>query len=77
MYNAFFMDSPVPSFVFHSSLLTAKHADLTVAHDGFLFIMEKILYFYTELVVNGLNTAGYKMCNSYFTFQKIIDILGE
>ena len=29
------MDLPVSSFVFHSSLLTAKSVDLVVAHDGF------------------------------------------
>ena len=33
--NAFFMDLPVSSFVSHSSLLTAKSVDLTVACDGF------------------------------------------
>ena len=38
MYNAFFMDLPVSSFVSYSSLLsllTAKSVDLVVAHDGF------------------------------------------
>jgi len=30
MYNAFFMDLPVSSFVFQSSLLTAKDVDLMV-----------------------------------------------
>ena len=36
MYNAFFMDLPVSSFVSHSSLLTGKSVDLVVAaHDGF------------------------------------------
>jgi len=29
-YNAFFMDLPVTSFVFHSSLLTMKSVDLVV-----------------------------------------------
>jgi len=38
MYNTFSIDLPVPSFVFHSSLLTAKSVNLVVAHDGFLFI---------------------------------------
>jgi len=39
MYNKFFMDLPVSSFVFHSSLLTAKSIDLMVPpHDGFLEI---------------------------------------
>ena len=31
MYNAFFMDLPVSSFVSHSSLLTAKDVDLALA----------------------------------------------
>ena len=35
MYNAFFMDLPMFSFVSHSSLLTAKSVDLTIARDGF------------------------------------------
>ena len=35
MYNAFFMDLPVSSFVSHSSLLTVKGINLVVAHDGF------------------------------------------
>jgi len=40
MYNSFFMDLPVPSFVFHSSLLTAKGVNSVVARDGFLFVTE-------------------------------------
>jgi len=43
-YNAFFMNLPVSSFVFHSSLLTAKSVDSVVALDGFLFVMENFLY---------------------------------
>ena len=35
IYNAFFMDLPVSSFVSHLSLLTAKVVDLVVASDGF------------------------------------------
>ena len=35
MYNAFFMDLPVSFFVSHSSLLTAKSANLAIARDGF------------------------------------------
>ena len=35
MYDVFFMDLPVSSFVFHSSLLTVISVDLTVAHNGF------------------------------------------
>ena len=35
MYNAFFMDLPVSSFVSHSSLQTAKSVDLAIAHDFF------------------------------------------
>ena len=39
MYNAFFVDLPVSSFVFHSFLLTVKSLNLVVAHDGLLCIM--------------------------------------
>ena len=35
MYNAFFMELSVSSFVSHSSLLTAKGVNLAVAQDGF------------------------------------------
>ena len=35
VYNAFFMDLPVSSFVSHSSLLTAKGVDLTVVREDF------------------------------------------
>ena len=35
MYNVFFMDLPVSSFVSHSSLLTVKSVDLVIACDGF------------------------------------------
>ena len=35
MYNAFFMDLPVSSFVSHSSLLIGKGVDLARARDGF------------------------------------------
>jgi len=62
------MDLPMPSFVFHSSLLTAKSVDLVVAHDGFLFVTEKssfhiwllllqLLFKYFS-VHTGLNVAG-------------------
>ena len=45
MCNAFFMDLPVPSFVFHLSLLTVKSVDLVVACDDFLCITEIICIF--------------------------------
>ena len=35
MYNVFFMDLPVSSFVSHSSLLTVKSVNLAVVRDGF------------------------------------------
>jgi len=44
------MDLPVPSFVFHSSLLTAKSIDLVVARDGFLFVTGNFLYFHTGYI---------------------------
>jgi len=51
-YNTFFMDLPVPSFVFHSSLLTGKSVDSVVARDGFLFLTEKkFCIFHTAYLV--------------------------
>jgi len=41
------MDLPVPSFVFHSSLLTVKSVDSVVAYDGFLSVMENFHIFHT------------------------------
>jgi len=35
-----------PSFMFHSSLLTAKSVNLVVAYDGFTCIMEIVLVIY-------------------------------
>jgi len=46
-YNTFFMDLPVPCFVFHSSLLTAKSVYSVFAHDGFLFVTEKFRILHT------------------------------
>ena len=43
-YNAFFMDFPVSSLVFHWSLPTMKSVDLVVARDGFLCIMESLIF---------------------------------
>ena len=40
------MSVPVSFFVFHLSLLTAKHVNLVVPDDGFLFIMEIIHIFH-------------------------------
>ena len=49
MYNAFFMDLPVFSFVTHSTLLTAKYLFvLVVAHDGFFFGMEIVCIFHSD-----------------------------
>ena len=45
-YNAFFMDLPVSSFVFHSSLLTAKGVDLAVVR-WLPFVMEIVSIFHS------------------------------
>jgi len=37
----------VPSFVFHSSLLTVKSINLVVARDGFLSVMEIVRIFHS------------------------------
>jgi len=42
-YNAFFMDLPVSSFVFHASLMTMKSVNLVVACDGFLCVTESLM----------------------------------
>jgi len=46
MYNIFFMDLPVSSFVFHSSLLIAKTVDLVVAHDVILARVIEIIHIF-------------------------------
>ena len=50
MYNAFFMDLPVSSFVSHSSLLTAKSVNLAVACDGFP-LKEKLPVFFIVAIL--------------------------
>ena len=71
MYNAFFIDLPVSSFVFHTSLLTVKSVDLAVAHDGFplkrklsvFFIVATLIvevFFEQFLIGTGLNIANSK-----------------
>ena len=40
------IDLLVSSFVFHSSLLTAKSVDLVVACDGFLCIIEIVIHLF-------------------------------
>ena len=55
-YNAFFMDLPVSSFMFHLSLLTTKNVNLVVAllhnailnHPYFSLVIEKIKNFKTS-----------------------------
>jgi len=44
--SALFMDIPVSSFVFQSSLLTVNGVDLVVAHDSFLCIIEIVCAFF-------------------------------
>ena len=61
MYNAFFMDLLVSSFVSHSSLLTAKSVDLVVACDGFPFVAEILRIFH----------SGYFDCKG--AFQTVFD----
>jgi len=75
------MDIPVPSIVFHLSLLTVKSVDLVVANDGFLFITEKFRIFILATLITHLFFKYLSICtqveNSYFVFQMIIDILGR
>ena len=51
MYNAFFMDLPVSSFVYHSSLLTGKGVDLAVAHDGFPSKQKSSIFFIVAILI--------------------------
>jgi len=68
------MDLPLPSFVFHSSLLTVKSVDSVVARDGFLFVTEISSYFhtayfdYTVAFQILLDLYGVTKCNGYFAF---------
>ena len=51
MYNAFFMDLPVSSFVTHSSLLTARSVDLVVACDGFPSKQKSSVFFAVAILI--------------------------
>ena len=59
-YNAFFMDLPVPSFVSHSSVLTAKGVNLVVARDSLPGCVMKIVY------------SGYFDCRG--AFRTVLDL---
>ena len=62
MYNTFFMDFPVSSFVSNSSWLIAKGVDLAVACDDFPgFVMEIICIFH----------SGYFDCRD--AFRTVLD----
>ena len=50
-YNAFFMDLPVSFFVSHSSLLTAKSADLAIARDGFPSKQKSSVFFIVAILI--------------------------
>ena len=51
MYNAFFMDLPVSSFVCYSSLLTAKGIDLVVACDDFPLKRKSSVFFIVAIMI--------------------------
>jgi len=89
MYNTFFMNLPVPSFVFHSSLLTAKSVKFggcpwwLPLHDGkfsVFFILAtlimQLLFKYFLICMGWTQTQLATKCNGYFAFQMIIDIMG-
>jgi len=82
-HSAFIMDLPVSSFVYHSSLLTAKSVDLVVVHNGLLsqwkslfFIVVTLItkeFFEQLLIRTAVYITGYawlkaKHCR-YFSFQ--------
>ena len=51
MYNAFFMDLPVSSFVSHSSLLTTKSVDLAIARDDFPSERKSSVFFVVAILI--------------------------
>ena len=51
MYNAFFMDLPVSSFVSHLSLLTVKDVNLAIEHDGFPSYWKSSVFFIVATVI--------------------------
>ena len=76
MYNAFFMDLPVSSFVSHSSLLTAKGVDLTVACDGFPSYWKSFVFFIVAILIAEVLLKQFLIHTAYFTFQMITTIIG-
>ena len=51
MYNVFFMDLPVSSFVYQSSLLTAKSVNLAIARDGFPLYQKLSIFFIVTILI--------------------------
>ena len=51
MYNAFFMDLPVSSFVSHSSLLAVKGVDLEVERDSFPSKWKSSVFFIVAILI--------------------------
>ena len=63
-YNAFFMDLPVSSFVSQSSLLTAKSADLAVAHDGFPSQWKSSIFFIVATLIAEVLFEQFLVCTA-------------
>jgi len=61
MYNAFFMDLPVSSFVFHNSLLTMKSVDLVILPISCL-LRNSVLRLH---IAYSINSSKY-LCNRIF-----------
>ena len=62
MYNAFFMNLLVSSFVSHSSLLTAKGVELVVAHDGFPSKWKSSVFFIVATLIAEVLFEQYLIC---------------
>jgi len=83
-YNAFFMDLPVLSFVFHSSLPAEKcwfggcmwWLPLRRRKISVFFILVTLIMQLLFKYVTGWTQLSTK-CNGYFVFQMIINILGH
>ena len=64
MYNAFFMDLPVPFFVSLSSLLTAKSVNLAVAHDGFPSKWKLSVFFIVAILIAEVLFEQFLICTA-------------
>ena len=58
------MDLQVSSFVFHSSLLTAKSVDLVVARDGFSSQRKSSVFFIVAILIAEVLYEQFLICTA-------------